>query len=100
MVGSDPTIRNGKPAPDPYLATIQRFEQPPTVSKNVLVFEDSVCGVISASAAGATTVMVPEKEIFRKIVVEYEDTLEKNVDEIIFSIEHFVPENYGLPKWM
>lgn len=41
----------GKPSPDPYRLAIQRLG-----AKNLLVFEDTVSGVASAKAAGATVI--------------------------------------------
>lgn len=62
VTASDPEVKKGKPAPDPYLVTLKRFSQPPKSFKNVLIFEDSVNGVYSALAAGCTTIMVPQEE--------------------------------------
>ncbi len=47
----DAEVSVGKPAPDCYLVCARRFEQPPTDTKHVLVFEDAPNGVVSAVAA-------------------------------------------------
>jgi beta-phosphoglucomutase-like phosphatase (HAD superfamily) len=96
-VGSDHEIKRGKPAPDPYIAAMNRFKDIPISPKNVLVFEDSVSGVLAASAAGATTIMVPQLELLPKSWPEIEASLAQQVDEVIYSVEHFIPEKYGLP---
>lgn len=62
VTASDPEVKHGKPAPDPYLVTMKRFMETPKNPKNVLVFEDSINGVYSALAAGCSTIMVPQEE--------------------------------------
>ncbi len=50
-------IKNGKPAPDVYLATAELLGFSPS---ECMAFEDSPNGVRSASSAGCITVMVPD----------------------------------------
>lgn len=50
-------IKNGKPAPDVYLATAKLLGFAPS---ECMAFEDSPNGVRSASSAGCVTVMVPD----------------------------------------
>ena len=48
-------VKSGKPSPDPYLKALSLFGFLP---KDILVFEDSASGVLSAHAAGLTVVAV------------------------------------------
>ncbi|KAM3723259.1 (DL)-glycerol-3-phosphatase [Dirofilaria immitis] len=51
LSGDDPAVKRGKPAPDPFLVTMERFKQKPEKAENVLVFEDATNGVYAAIAA-------------------------------------------------
>lgn len=55
LIISDDTIQaeglEGKPSPDAYLLALQQLN-----ATNLLVFEDTVSGVISAKKAGATVI--------------------------------------------
>jgi beta-phosphoglucomutase len=53
-------VKNGKPDPECYLLGAEQLDVP---AENVLVFEDSVSGVKSASRAGATVIGVNESHI-------------------------------------
>ena len=77
-VQSSAYIKNGKPAPDIYLATAERLGFEPF---ECMAFEDSPNGVRSASSAGCVTVMVPDlsradEELKKLIYAEAEDLLE------------------------
>lgn len=56
-VQSAADIKNGKPAPDVYLAAAELLELEPS---ECMAFEDSPNGVRSASSAGCVTIMVPD----------------------------------------
>ena len=47
-------VRNGKPAPDPYLAAARGLGRPPG---DAVVFEDAPAGIASARAAGVAAVV-------------------------------------------
>lgn len=94
MCGDDPAVKSGKPAPDPYLITMERFKSKPEKPSNVLVFEDSVNGVRSALAAGAFAIMVPNTPSM-KIP---KDLLPK-ISAVLHSLEYFKPEDFGLPPY-
>ncbi|EYB99728.1 hypothetical protein Y032_0120g909 [Ancylostoma ceylanicum] len=53
-------VKRGKPFPDCFLVTMQKFPVPPAHPSNVLVFEDSPNGAQAAIAAGVLCVMVPD----------------------------------------
>lgn len=98
IAGSDPEVKHSKPAPDPYLRTMSLFSSPPMSPKNVLAFEDSINGVKSALSAGLTTVWVPQRELLPENWNEIKQEFEENVSSIIYSMEDFNPEKYGLPE--
>lgn len=85
----DKEVKRPKPAPDVYLITAQRF---PDSAKpaNCLVFEDSHIGVDGARAAGMQCVMVPDHRFTCK---------QENATQVLFSLEHFKPELFGLPPF-
>lgn len=96
LSGDDPEVKHGKPHPDPFLVTMRRFEQPPASAQNVLVFEDSYNGVISALDAGMQCVMVPERSIYDP---DTDPEFKQRVTQILDSLEHFQPEQFGLPAY-
>lgn len=69
IVGGD-EVRNGKPAPDIYLAAAALLETP---IEHCLVLEDSNTGVRGGLAAGAQVIMVPD------LLAPADDVLERQV---------------------
>ena len=57
-------VKHGKPHPEPYHVTMRRFSQPPASAENVLVFEDSINGAMSAALAGCTVIYTLQLLIF------------------------------------
>ena len=86
VMGDDPDIQSGKPAPDIFLITARRLGVAP---EHCLVFEDSVAGVTAAKAAGMTVVAVPGP------TMAPEDFYE--ADSVIPSLFDFDPPRWGLP---
>jgi len=59
-----------------------------------LVFEDAIPGVQSGKRAGMNVVWVPDANLLN---VEHSDLYQ--ADEILRSLEDFVPEKWGLPPY-
>lgn len=68
VTGDDPTVKNGKPAPDIYTEAAKRLNVHP---KDCLVVEDALQGVLSGKAAGCHVLAIPDprmdKEEFRGV---------------------------------
>ncbi|VDN07765.1 unnamed protein product [Thelazia callipaeda] len=92
--GDDPDVKQGKPAPDPYLVTMNRFAEKPENPLNVLVFEDATNGVRSALAAGMAVIMIPDLSY---MIVPNE--LKSKILFVHKSLEEFKPETVGLPPY-
>ncbi|EYC44310.1 hypothetical protein Y032_0465g1946 [Ancylostoma ceylanicum] len=90
--GDEPDIKKGKPHPDPFLATMNRFPVKPSDPSKVLVFEDAPNGGRAAVAAGMKCVMVPN-ERYRQ------EALKIGVTQVLHSLEEFRPEEFGLPPF-
>ncbi|XP_067013881.1 pseudouridine-5'-phosphatase [Anabrus simplex] len=90
VVGSDPDVKNGKPAPDVFLVCAARFPERPAPEK-VLVFEDAVNGVQAALAAGMQVVMVPSSHIPEENC--------RSATLVIKSLTEIKPELFGLPAF-
>lgn len=86
VVGDDPELKQGKPAPDIFLIAARRMGANP---ENCLVFEDAIAGMEGAIAAGMSVVIVPNPEIDRR---DYD-----RANEIIESLADFDPQVWGLP---
>uniref|UniRef100_A0A915Q6V9 Uncharacterized protein n=1 Tax=Setaria digitata TaxID=48799 RepID=A0A915Q6V9_9BILA len=95
LAGDDPEIKRGKPAPDPFLATMKRFREKPDSAANVLVFEDSANGVRAAVAAGMQVIMVPDMSYMKPP----EEVMDK-IAYILKTLEEFKPESMGLPPYI
>lgn len=86
---TDVEVKNGKPAPDIFFVTANRFPDKPSPNK-CLVFEDSHTGILAAQAAGMQCVMVPE---------EHTPSSLRNATQVLSSLEDFKPEDFGLPSY-
>ena len=58
--GEDPEIKQGKPAPDIFQIAARRLPTQPVSPANVIVFEDSLNGILAAKAAAMKAVWVPD----------------------------------------
>ncbi len=86
VLGDDPAIQAGKPAPDSFLITAERLGADPA---HCLVFEDSLAGVAAAKRAGMSVVAVPPPEMVRSLYQE--------ADQILNSLLDFKPHLWQLP---
>ncbi|KAL1491358.1 hypothetical protein ABEB36_011966 [Hypothenemus hampei] len=88
--GSDPEVKNSKPAPDIFLIAAQRFDDNPDPSK-CLIFEDSKNGMLGALAAGMQVVMTPESHVSYDVW--------KLATMRLDSLNYMLPELFGLPAF-
>ncbi|KAL0646815.1 hypothetical protein Bca4012_045106 [Brassica carinata] len=89
--GDDPEVKQGKPAPDGFLAASRRFKDGPVDPQKVLVFEDAPSGVLAAKNARMNVVMVPDP----RLDISHQDL----ADQIMTSLLDFKPEEWGLPPF-
>ncbi|MGB7085054.1 MAG: HAD-IA family hydrolase [Phormidesmis sp.] len=87
VLGSDPSVKQSKPAPDSFLVAAQRLGADP---QRCLVLEDSPAGVKAAKAAGMSVVAVPAEYMARSLYSE--------ADEIITELAEFEPMRWQLPE--
>lgn len=94
IAGSDPEVGPvlNKPNPQPYKVCMKRFEIENLDPKQVLAFEDSPTGMVSALSAGCQTILIPDPKIDRS-------NLPMKPTMILNSMEEFKPETFGLPSF-
>ena len=90
ILGDNPEVKQGKPHPDVFLVTAQKFDVPPSPDK-VLVFEDAPNGVTAGKGAGMGVVMVPDERL--------DSSYYNNADLVLKSLEEFCPEEWGFPAY-
>lgn len=88
VIGDDPEVRHGKPAPDIFLLAAARLGAVPS---RCLVFEDSPAGLHAALAAGMYAVSVPDPNMERRAF--------EGSHQILRSLEEFDPAAWGLPPY-
>jgi pseudouridine-5'-monophosphatase len=86
VLGDDPEIRYGKPAPDIFLLAATRLQANPA---HCLVFEDSPAGVEAARAAGMRVIAVPDPHM--------EDIAYPRAHQIIRNLNDFDLARWGFP---
>jgi pseudouridine 5'-phosphatase len=86
VLGDDPEIKHGKPAPDIFLVAAERLQAHPD---HCLVFEDSPAGIAAARAAGMYAVAVPDPHM--------DDGAYPNAHQIIRDLRDFDFSYWGLP---
>lgn len=88
VLGDDPELKQGKPAPDIFLLAAKRLNADPATC---LVFEDSIAGMKSAIAAGMSVVVIPD--------AIFERQLFKEADQVLNSMTEFNPQDWNLPGY-
>ncbi len=86
VIGDDPTVKRGKPAPDIFLAAAQRMNARPT---DCLVFEDAPSGAEAALAGGMCVVVVADPHMREEAY--------PTSARVIRSFDEFDPAEFGLP---
>ncbi|KAG0949820.1 hypothetical protein G6F57_006724 [Rhizopus arrhizus] len=92
ICGDDAEIKNGKPAPDLFLAAQKRLGNPP--AENCLVFEDAVNGVQAGLNAKMNVVWIPDENIKKLTGPE-----EHGAILVLNSMAEFEPEHFSLPPF-
>lgn len=88
VLGDDPAVTHGKPAPDIFLAAAERMNVAPA---QCLVFEDAPSGVEAARAAGMTVVAVPNPAMSAEAF--------RDANQVLRSLESFDPASWGFPPY-
>ncbi|KAJ3342472.1 hypothetical protein HDU93_002231 [Gonapodya sp. JEL0774] len=104
VLGDDPTVVRGKPAPDIFLEAAKRLGVRVDVDeekRDVFVFEDSPSGVMAALHAGMVPVWVTGSDpaFLRLIASRYRDLAGQVCDRggtVICSLEEFKVEDWGV----
>ena len=86
VLGDDPAVVHGKPAPDIFLVAASRLNAAP---EECLVFEDAPSGVQAAKAAGMQVIAVPDPNMDRSAYA--------GADRILNQLTEFDPSILGLP---
>ena len=84
--GNDPSIENGKPAPDIYLEAARRLGVDP---EECLVFEDSISGCQSGKAAGCAVIAVPDLRMDKSV-------FDGIADQILDDLACFDAKDWGI----
>ena len=87
VTGDDPSVKNGKPAPDIFLEAARRLGVDPT---DCLVFEDSTSGCQSAKAAGCFVVAVPDPRMDKSV---FEGIADQVLDDLTYFGDGFCDLN-------
>src|SRR3954469_11116391 len=88
VLGDDPDVKHGKPAPDIFLTAAARIGAVPS---QCLVIEDAPSGVEAARAAGMSVVAVPNPAMKLDAF--------RDASQILSSLELFDPARWGLPAY-
>lgn len=86
VLGDDPDLKRGKPAPDIFLIAAARLDAKPS---RCLVLEDAPSGVDAALAAGMSVVAVPNPAMSREPFGK--------ASHVLSSLQLFDPVPWGLP---
>ena len=89
VLGDDPDLKRGKPAPDIFLIAASRLGADPS---RCLVLEDAPSGVAAALAAGMSVVAVPNPAMSREPFAR--------ASQLLPSLQWFDPAPWGLPGFL
>jgi pseudouridine-5'-monophosphatase len=89
VLGDDPELKRGKPAPDIFLLAAQRLG---AAAEQCLVFEDSLAGMEAAKKAGMAVVAIPHPD--------FERQLYRDADQILNCLSEFQPQLWHLPEFL
>ncbi len=88
VLGDDPELQLGKPAPDIFLLAAKRLRAQPS---HCLVIEDSPVGIDAARAAGMFAVAVPDPHM--------DDSAYSGAHQIVRSLKEIDPARWGFPPY-
>lgn len=88
VIGADPEVKHGKPAPDVFLVAARRLGADPS---SCLVFEDAPAGVEAACSAGMAAIAVPDPNINHQAF--------PGAVQILHSLTEFDPAQWSLPGY-
>ena len=88
VIGDDPALKRGKPAPDIFLLAARCLGADPAAC---LVFEDAPAGVEAARSAGMRVIALPDRNVD---LSQY-----SGADQILSSLAAFHPPDWGLPPF-
>jgi HAD superfamily hydrolase (TIGR01509 family) len=71
-------VARAKPSPDIYLEAARRLGVPPT---HCLALEDSEAGIIAASHAGMTTMLIPDLAVASRVAFETASYIRSSLEE-------------------
>ena len=91
ICGDDAAVKQGKPAPDIFLAAAQKIGHELIDPSTCLVFEDSPSGVQAALNAKMNVIWIPD------VNLTLDPILIQQCTEVLKSMKAFQPEKYGLP---
>ncbi|KAI1362852.1 HAD-like domain-containing protein [Xylaria arbuscula] len=93
VIGDDPRVKRGKPAPDIYLMALKCINEtlpadvPKITPRECLVFEDSPLGVEAGRRAGMRTVWIPHPELLGEYVGREADVLAGRIGLVVIGDE-------------
>jgi len=88
VIGDDPALRYGKPAPDIFLLAARSLGADPAAC---LVFEDAPAGVEAARAAGMNVIALPDRNV--------DASQYAGAHQILSGLAAFQPPDWGLPPF-
>jgi pseudouridine-5'-monophosphatase len=88
VIGDEPQVKRGKPAPDIFLLAASRLKAAPS---RCLAFEDSPAGLQAALAAGMSVIVVPDPHMTPAAF--------PGAHQVLRNLNQFDPAAWGLPPY-